>query len=415
MVLRLRTLVALALLVPTALAGADVLRTGVVDVPALVGFGLLIAVGGVLRVVAPGGREFVPIASGAAIAYAMYTALHDGPRTSVSQVVVVAAVASLLGAVPRMLVDRNARLDPVVQNVVTVVFAAPLMRIIDGWFPASSSILPVLVMIGLIGVLSVLKSGLSTLYNFQESGGRLRTLLRDELANRTLFQLFAALLGVILALAVHTVGLAGIAIVLMPVAASQVAILRWTTVRSTRMETVRSLSRIPELGGYVEPGHSRRVGDLAREIARELGMSESRSRRLYLGAVMHDIGQISLADPVPGGTTSLLELDDQQRIAELGAEVIREGGGLDDVAMFVERFPRPYRRPDGRRDDTVSLESRIVKVANAFDDLVGASPDPEMQLQAIERIELALSRDYDPEVTMALGRVVERRQAVPIG
>lgn len=409
-------LVALLAVPVVAVAVVDVARTGVRDVPTMVAFGVLIAVGCVLRVSAPGQREFVPIASGAAVGYAIETSLqHTGPAPTVAQVIVITAASSLVGALPRLVVDQSINLEAIAFRVVNVALMAPLLRFTRSWFPPSADILP---MIGILVVLVVSVGAqllLRTAFAYQSSGGRLRALLRDEAHARTPFYLFWALLAVMMGLSVHVAGLEGLALVIPPIVATQIAILRWSTVRATRLDAVRSLSRIPELGGYVEPGHSRRVGDLAVDIARELGMPEAARRRLQIAAIMHDVGQISLAMPVPGGTTSLLEHDEQVRIARLGADVIKEGGPLDDVATFVEHSADRYRRPDGRRDPSVPLESRIIKVANTFDDLVGTSPDPEVQLQAIERMELDLSTGYDPEVTAALGRVIERRQRVPMG
>lgn len=409
-------LVALLAVPVVAVAVVDVVGTGLRDVATAVAFCVLIVIGCVLRVAAPGGREFVPIASGAGVGYAIETSLQQtGAAPTVAQVVVVAAVGSLVGALPRLVVDQSVNLEAVAYRVVNVAVMAPLLRFARSWFPASAQVLP---MFGILAVLVVSVGAqllLRTVFAYQSSGGRLRALLRDEAQARMPFYLFWALLALMMGLSVHVVGLAGLALVIPPIVATQIAILRWSTVRATRLDAVRSLSRIPELGGYVEPGHSRRVGDLAVDIARDLGMPEARRRRLHIAAIMHDVGQISLATPVPGGTTSLLEHDEQVRIARLGADVIKEGGPLDDVATFVEHSADRYRRPDGRRDPSVPLESRIIKVANTFDDLVGTSPDPEVQLQAIERMELDLSTGYDPEVTAALGRVIERRQRVPVG
>lgn len=412
----LRAVVSFAGIALLVLACVDLAMSGVTEVPATIGFGVLIAIGCLLSIVLPGDRRLMPIGQGGYIGYAMYTVLsHGAPTIEASQVIVVGALAVLLGSLPRIFVEGGARIELVADRVLILVALPPALNLVDGWLANSPH--PVQIVGAILGAALVLigQTGFMALYQYERAGGRLYRLLRDELVVRWPFQLFGALFGVIVALSVHVVGLLGLVVAVVPAATTQIAILRWSTVRSTRMETVRSLSRIPELGGYVDPGHSRRVGDMAQEIARELGLSESRGRQLDLAAMMHDIGQVSLAEPVPGGTTSLLDQEDQQRIARLGAAVIREGGGLDEVATFVERFADPYRRPDGRRDLEVPLESRVIRVANAYDDLVGTSPDPELHLQAVERIELTLSRDYDPEVTRALGRVVERRQRVPVG
>ncbi len=66
------------------------------------------------------------------------------------------------------------------------------------------------------------------------------------------------------------------------------------------------------------------------------------------------------------------------------------------------------------------LPSRIIKVANAFDDLTGGRSHPRTSLAAMERIHLGLGYEYDPQVVEALavatadamvGRVQEREPA----
>ena len=111
----------------------------------------------------------------------------------------------------------------------------------------------------------------------------------------------------------------------------------------------------------------------------------------------------------PGGATTMVAPVDQRRIAELGAEVIRQAGVLDRAALIVERQADPYRPHRGPQDDSLPLESRIIKVVNAYDDLVGASLESDRKLRAIERLQLGIDREYDPDVVDTLSRIIERQ------
>ena len=55
------------------------------------------------------------------------------------------------------------------------------------------------------------------------------------------------------------------------------------------------------------------------------------------------------------------------------------------------------------------LGSRIIKAANAFDDLVGSSLDPGRAAAAVQRLRLDTASEYDPATVEALSRVVNRR------
>jgi response regulator RpfG family c-di-GMP phosphodiesterase len=157
----------------------------------------------------------------------------------------------------------------------------------------------------------------------------------------------------------------------------------------------------------VESGHSRRVSVLAVAVGRELGMSEPDLLDLEYAALMHDIGQLSLRDPIPGGATVLVSRADQQRIAELGAEVIAKAGVLDRVAELVRCQSLAARGSDPRPP----VGSRIIRAANAFDDLVGGSADRDRSAAAVERLRLDTASEYDPGVVDALDAVAGRRRA----
>ena len=194
-------------------------------------------------------------------------------------------------------------------------------------------------------------------------------------------------------------GLGVLAVFIGPLLVTQVAFRRYAGIRATYLQTVRSLARVTEVAGYVETGHSRRVSRLAVSVGRGLGMPEPDLLALEYAALMHDIGQLSLRDPIPGGATVLVSPADQDRIAELGAEVIREAGVLDDVADLV----RCQSWPAHGHDPAPPLGSMIIRAANAFDDMVGGSTDRDRSAAALERLRLD-PIEYDAGVVDGAGR-----------
>jgi len=99
---------------------------------------------------------------------------------------------------------------------------------------------------------------------------------------------------------------------------------------------------------------------------------------------------------------------DQDRIARDGAEIVRKTGVLDTVALILESQSKPYRHVRELGED-LPISSRIIKVANAYDDLVGGRDNVDGKDAAIERIHLGLGYEYDPRVVEALLRVLARR------
>ena len=102
-------------------------------------------------------------------------------------------------------------------------------------------------------------------------------------------------------------------------------------------------------------------------------MSEREVLDLEYAALLHDIGQVSLTEPIPGGATVMAAPADQRRIAHDGAEIVRQTGVLDTVAQILEAQTTPYRQVR-EFDEELPVASRIIKVANAYEDLAGERP-----------------------------------------
>ena len=139
-------------------------------------------------------------------------------------------------------------------------------------------------------------------------------------------------------------------------------------------------------------------------MGRVLGLSGRELRDVEYAALLHDLGQISLTEPIPGGATVLAAPSDQLEISSEGARIIRRASGLENIASIVESVPTPYRRVRELGED-VALGSRIIKVANAYDDLTQKDSGASAVDAALERIQLGLGYEYDPDVVTALAVV----------
>lgn len=233
-------------------------------------------------------------------------------------------------------------------------------------------------------------------------------LLRDEL--RALPGVGSAMCatGVVIALAAQVAGPWALPVLSLPLLLTQVSFRRYAAVRRTYRQTIASLARATEMVGYHGQGHAHRVAALSRAIGRVRGLSERELDVLEQAALMHDLGKLSLADPVPPGGDGTVppgaeSLADRRRIALLGGAVVRQTGVAAEVAVVVERQAEPYR------DQPVA--ARIVRVAAAYDVLVTGNAKGEGAvaagpLAALERLRLATADEYDPVVVDALREVL---------
>ncbi|MDE3720969.1 HD domain-containing protein [Nocardiopsis sp. N85] len=382
--------------------------TGFVEPYVALSFCLVIAVGELVRITLPGHREVAPIASAGAVGYAFLLSLGEGPSLhSPWQVVAVVACGVAVGELPHIAVGRAPRVEDVARRVLSAGLLAigfrPLAERLDFSGP---SVTATLLMFTLVLAVWGIDGLLAALLRAERLRTRLWVAVRDEMRAQFASGVAIGSSGVLIALSCTVTGLAGLLVFSAPLLVAQVAFRRHAEVRRTYLETVRALSRVTEVGGYVENGHSRRVSRLSHLIACELGLAEADLLELEYAALMHDIGQLSLREPIAGGATVLASPREQRRIAELGAGIIRETGVLDSVAEVVRRQCEPVA---GDGDEGVPpLGSRIIKVANAFDDLVGENGDAERRSAVLERLRMDAGSEYDPGVVDALAAVLER-------
>ena len=87
--------------------------------------------------------------------------------------------------------------------------------------------------------------------------------------------------------------------------------------------------------------------------------------------------------------------------------MISKAGVLDRVAELV----RCQSLPSRGHDPEPPVGSKIIRAANAFDDLVGGSTDRDRSAAALERLRLDTAVEYDPGVIEALSEVAGKRLA----
>ena len=163
---------------------------------------------------------------------------------------------------------------------------------------------------------------------------------------------------------------------------------------------------------YVVP-HSQNTTKLSMAIGQVLGIHTANIRKLRVIALLHDVGKIYLA---PGIITKAGPLDNKElaimrKHPEFGANIVQQ---FPDFAYAAKAILSHHERMDGKGYPTgltgeqIPLESRIIAVAEAFDDMVTQRPYREQLSlkQALQELDKYSGKQFDFAVVNALKRAL---------
>ncbi|MFC7845289.1 HD-GYP domain-containing protein [Streptomyces sp. NPDC001046] len=365
-------------------------------------FGVLVAVGELARRNDTHVREPAPLGAAGALSYALLGEAGGHPtHHGLAQVLAVVLAASLLGSVPHVARGQGPTLDHLSRRVLTVGFVAVCFQLPygRGMFDDWSGPAYALLLLALLSLTALCDAVLAAALAHLRTGWPFGPVLRDELRAALGIGTAVIATGAVMALAVAVVGLWALPVFSVPLLLAQMSFRRYAAVRATYRQTIASLARATEVAGCTPAGHARRVAAVSRAVGRDLGLTEPELAVLEYAALMHDIGQLSLVDPVPAGATAALPAAEQRRIALLGAAVVRQTGVDEEVAVIVERQADPYPGQP--------LAARIVRAVNAYEEK-SREGGPGGPLTALEELRLATAGTYAPEVVESLARVLAR-------
>jgi PAS domain S-box-containing protein/putative nucleotidyltransferase with HDIG domain len=171
---------------------------------------------------------------------------------------------------------------------------------------------------------------------------------------------------------------------------------------------ILALVRSVEIRDPYTAGHQQRVSLLASEIGRKLGLREDRIRAVRIAALLHDVGKISVPTELLSkpGKLSEIEMSLIRQHPVESFNILRNIRFPYPIAQYVLEHHEKYNGsgyPAGLKSDAISLESRIICVADVVDAI--ASHRPYRPSRGIEQALLEIKEYsgvlYDPEVVAA--------------
>lgn len=116
-------------------------------------------------------------------------------------------------------------------------------------------------------------------------------------------------------------------------------------------------------------GHSHRVAEYSREIARRAGYSESAQNEIYMMGLLHDVGKIGVPDAVINKPGRLNE-DEFEQIKTHPGKGAKILGSMPELVTGARSHHERYDGrgyPDGLEGPSIPEEARIIAVADAYD------------------------------------------------
>ena len=137
-------------------------------------------------------------------------------------------------------------------------------------------------------------------------------------------------------------------------------------------ETAASISAAIDKDKAHTKGHSSRVAEYSREIARVSGESEEVCEQAYFAGLLHDVGKLVIPDAVLEKQGDLTGEEEMilQKHADAGSKIlsgIKSYPYLSDVARYHHERYDGKGYPDGLKGDAIPKLARIVAVADAYD------------------------------------------------
>jgi putative nucleotidyltransferase with HDIG domain len=161
-------------------------------------------------------------------------------------------------------------------------------------------------------------------------------------------------------------------------------------------------------------GHSERVASLARTIARHLQLPDADQQKVWIGALLHDVGKLGVEDRVLRKIGQLTDEEYEQMKAHtvIGAEIIRSIEPLREMVPTIRWHHEAWNGrgyPDGKRGEEIPLPARIVAVADTFDAVTTNRPYQKAHSmeEALAIVTRLTGTRFDAKVVTAFLRAYE--------
>ena len=178
------------------------------------------------------------------------------------------------------------------------------------------------------------------------------------------------------------------------------------------VNTIKVFTGLVELWNPAIGNHGRRVASLCRKLASQMRMDEGELNNIELAGLLHDIGKIGLPDEVLSKDSGSLSAGERRLLHQhpiIGQAALQVVDDLETFGVLVRHHHELWNGmgyPDRLRGEGIPIGSRIIAMADAFDNLRkqgSVKPADFIRYQ----LSLGANAAFDPNVILALKDIVE--------
>jgi len=182
----------------------------------------------------------------------------------------------------------------------------------------------------------------------------------------------------------------------------------------TFLSTVEALVNALEANDERMSTHARSIADLALAVGARLGLGSEASRRLELGALLHDIGKLGVPEailmkPAPLTTAERAVVEEHPILGERILAPIEQLEAVRRIIRSAHEHFDGTGYPDGLAGEDIPIESRIILVCDAFHAMTTDRPYRHSigRDEAKARLRDGAGTQFDPSAVSALLLVLD--------
>ena len=199
-----------------------------------------------------------------------------------------------------------------------------------------------------------------------------------------------------------------------PLALARYVYKLYMDLRDAYFDSIAALASALDASDPYTRGHSDRVTEYAKKVARAMGLSEREIESIEFAGRLHDIGKIGIDRSILRKRSRLndREYKEMQKHPNMGAEIAGKLKFLKKAEGYVshhhERFDgRGY--PDGIGGEEIPIGARILGVVDAFDAMTSDRPyRPALSVEiAVQELEKGSGKQFDPDITEVFIKLIK--------